>query len=307
MTTDLHDKRSRAGKKGAHGKYRIDQRPENLRTTRNIADLRRGRNEWYAFKNVSKESAELDIYGEIGYFGITAQDFIAELRTIDSAEIKVNINSPGGDAFDGTAIYTALLKHPATINVDIDGWAASAASFIAMAGDHIRIGRSAQMMIHDAWGLAIGNAEDMRKLAEELDGISDGIADVYAERTGFPKEYWRERMRDESWFRGQEAIDAGLADELITRRGQDDDDEKPDSTFDLSVFRFAGRDAAPEPVMPPEPSETETPGAPIVVVEPEPETATAQVEQTVEAVEKKPSISPADVRRTLREAFAKAH
>ncbi|MFW5899545.1 MAG: phage major capsid protein, partial [Jiangellaceae bacterium] len=126
----------------------------------------------------------------------------------------LHVNSPGGLVFDGVAIYSALRNHPATVDVSIDGLAASAASFVAMAGDSIAIEKPAKMMIHDAAGLVIGNAADMLEMATLLDELSDTIADIYAERAGGTAEQWRQRMRDETWFSAQQAVEAGLADQI---------------------------------------------------------------------------------------------
>ena len=203
--------------------------------------------------------AEVYIYDEISWWGITAQAFVDELREITDPQIHLHLNSPGGDVFDAHAIYQALVDHKATVTTLVDGLAASAASVVAMAGERIVMGRAAMLMIHDAWGLAIGNAADMRDMAERLDKISDVIASVYAERAGGPLEFWRAAMVEESWYDADEAVQAGLADEVRTRKaaGDQDDDgagdqgERPEDRWDLSVFTYAGRRAAPAPKLRP--------------------------------------------------------
>lgn len=167
---------------------------------------------WYTITNLSKAETEIFLYDEIGMWGITAGDFINELRDIKAGTISLRINSPGGDVFDGIAIYNAVSRHPATVNVFIDGIAASAASFIAMAGDTVTMMPHSQMMIHEAHGLVIGPAADMRKMADILDKSSDNIASIYAEKAGGTIEEWRAKMSAETWFSDQEAVDAGLAD-----------------------------------------------------------------------------------------------
>lgn len=167
---------------------------------------------WYSIRNVSRSEAEIYIYDEIGYWGTTANDFIKDLADIKASKISLRINSPGGDVFDGIAIYNALKRHPANITAHVDGIAASAASFIAMAGDEVLMAPHSQMMIHEASGLCIGPADDMRKMADLLDKSSNNIAGIYAKRTGGSTEEWRAKMRDETWFSDQEAVDAGLAD-----------------------------------------------------------------------------------------------
>lgn len=169
---------------------------------------------WYTITNLSKDETEVFIYDEIGFWGVTAADFIKDIRDISTPKITLRINSPGGDVFDGVAIYNAIRRQDAEVNVFIDGLAASAASFIAMAGDTVTMSPKSQMMIHDAWGLVIGPADDMRKMADMLDKTSDNIASIYADRAGGTVEEWRGKMRDESWFSDQEAVDAGLADRI---------------------------------------------------------------------------------------------
>jgi ATP-dependent Clp endopeptidase proteolytic subunit ClpP len=167
---------------------------------------------WYDIRNLSQAEAEVSIYDEIGFWGVTADDFIKDLNKVTAPTISLRINSPGGDVFDGIAIYNAIKRHKATVNVHVDGLAASAASFIAMAGDKVTMSTHSQLMIHDAWGLAIGPAEDMRKMADMLDKSSDNIAAIYANRAGGTKDEWRDKMRAETWLTDREAVDAGLAD-----------------------------------------------------------------------------------------------
>ena len=171
--------------------------------------------DWYRIEcKAAARSAVVSIYDEIGWEGTTAKDFAAELRALDADNITLRLNSPGGDAWDGIAIYNALKDHPASVHVVVDGLAASAASFIAQSGDRITMNRGAQMMIHDAAGLAIGNARDMRDMAEVLDRVSDSIAGIYADRSGRPIAEFRTAMSRDTWYTAQEAVDAGLADEV---------------------------------------------------------------------------------------------
>jgi ATP-dependent protease ClpP protease subunit len=224
-----------------------------LRTARPRAKLRQGRADWFRITNKKGgdgDTAEVFIYDEIGWFGTTAQGFVDQLREITAGNIDLHLNSPGGDAFDGFAIYQSLMDHPASIHVMVDGLAASAASFIAQAGDRVTMGKAAMLMIHDAFGLAIGNAKDMRDLAERLDKVSNTIAGIYSERAGGPVSFWREAMEAESWYDAREAVAAGLADEVRERQTEHDSEPVEDS-FDLSVFTYAGRRHAPAPELPP--------------------------------------------------------
>lgn len=178
--------------------------------------------------------AELMIYGRIGgggWFseGISAADVAALLKEAGPGAVNVRINSPGGDVFDGVAIHSLLARHPGTVTSYVDGIAASAASFIMLAGDRIVAARNGFVMIHDAMTVTYGNGDTHRASGELLDKVSDNIADMYAERAGEDAEHWRNLMtvngEDGTWYTGQEAMDAGLVDEITTGRGEDDDDE----------------------------------------------------------------------------------
>lgn len=212
-----------------------------LRTARPMARLTQGRNDWYRITNLAGAKAEVYIYDEIGYFGVTADDFVRDLRAIDAQSIDLHLNTPGGDVFDGIAILNALRAHPAEVTTIVDGIAASAGSFIAQAGDHRVMMRNSQLMIHDAHGLSIGNAKDMQEMAGLLDKQSDNIASIYADRAGGTTDEWRARMHAETWYSASEAVAAGLADEV------DGDAPPSQNNWDLSIFNYAGREAAPAP------------------------------------------------------------
>jgi len=176
--------------------------------------------------------ARIDLMDEIGYWGVTAQDFVDELLAIDATTIELHVNSPGGDVFDGVAIMNALADHPATVNVVVDGIAASAASFIAIAGDTVKMNRGSQMMIHDAAGMCWGNAADMEQMKGLLDRVSDMIAGLYADRAGGDAEDWRDLMRAETWYSATEAVDAGLADTAVSGPKAADPDEESEEDPD---------------------------------------------------------------------------
>lgn len=213
------------------------------RLKRPVARLQNNRTDWFRFQNKAGETPEIFIYDEIGYWGDNAKDFANALAKIDSGEVVVHLNSPGGDIFDGLAIYQALKNHKASVTVVVDGLAASIASVIAMAADRLVMAPKATLMIHDGWTMGVGNAAELRKLADLLDKQSDIIASVYADRSGQPADFWRDRMRDETWYNAQEALDAGLIDEI---EGQE---KKTDDPFDMGVFAHSGRASAPDPVL----------------------------------------------------------
>lgn len=197
--------------------------------------------------------ATLRIYDPIdswgGEWGISAKEFAAALDQVpaDASRIVLQINSPGGEVWEGLAIVNQLRRHPAPVTALIDGIAASAASFIACGGaDQIIMGRNAQLMIHDAWGMCVGNAGDMRDLAERLDKISDNIASIYSDRAGGDTATWRAAMLEESWYNADEAVAAGLADTV-----EDAPQAAMDTrSFNLDGFRHAGRGDAPTPLAP---------------------------------------------------------
>lgn len=159
--------------------------------------------------------ARLDLDDEIGVWGISAADFIAQLRGVTAGTIELHISSPGGDVFDGIAMYNALRDHPARVEVVVNSLAASAASFIAMAGDTVKMNRAASLMIHEAMTVTGGNEADHLRSAELLGRVSDTIAGLYAGRAGGTVAEWRERMRAETWYSPAEAVEAGLADEAV--------------------------------------------------------------------------------------------
>ncbi len=201
-----------------------------FRTARPEAKLKSGDIQWYRISNVTSTEATIHLYDEIGYFGVTAADFIKELGALSVKNITLHINSPGGDVFDGVAIYNAVKSHPANVTVSIDGLAASAASFIAMAGNTVEIARNATVMIHDAHTVAIGNASEMKAAAELLNQVSDNIADIYTQKAGGSVESWRAVMKTEKWYSAQEAKDAGLVDTIQST------ESVSENSFDLSIF-----------------------------------------------------------------------
>jgi ATP-dependent protease ClpP protease subunit len=205
------------------------------------------------------------IYDEIGERwyggGVGARSMAQQLDDLDVDTIYLHVNSPGGAAWDGITIMNALRRHKARVEVIVDGLAASAASVIAMAGDHITMNRGAQMMIHDASGGAWGNAELMEETAEILHKLSDSIADVYAARAGEDRAHWRALMQAESWYTAEEAVDAGLADEWADAPSSAAENRAPTARFDPAVFSAAARANAPRVEIPELPVSSE-PGDP---------------------------------------------
>lgn len=166
---------------------------------------------------ISDEMADVFIYGDIGGWmdGIGAHDFAKEVIALDVGTLNVRLNSGGGSVFEGQAIYNTLSQHKSKVIITIDGVAASIASVIAMAGDEIRITEGSHIMVHKPWSMAMGDADSMRKEAEVLDTLESGIVDIYVARTGKDRKQLTAWVEDETWFKGQAAVDAGFADTVI--------------------------------------------------------------------------------------------
>ena len=211
------------------------------------ARIRKPNADWCRIENLTADEASVYIFDEIGFFGTTAQGFVDQLNAITTPKITVFINSPGGEVFDGIAIHTALAASKAHVTTFVTGIAASAASFITMAGDTIRMARNATMMIHDASGLAWGDSRTMRAEADLLDKLSDNIADMYAMQAGGTAAQWREVMQAETWYTGKEALAAGLVDEITDADEEGVEEDTPSNRLSLALFNYAGRAEAPTP------------------------------------------------------------
>lgn len=169
---------------------------------------------WYSIQSKAAAPAEISIFDEIGLWGVTAKQFIADLKAIDSSTIKLSINSPGGSVFDALAMFNALRQHPASIEVVIMGVAASAASLVAMAGDKIVMPENAFMMVHNPLNFAYGNADELREMADVLDKIGASLVATYVSRTGLPEEEVKALLDAETWLSAAEAVEKGFADEM---------------------------------------------------------------------------------------------
>lgn len=171
---------------------------------------------WYSIKAKANDTAEVSIYDEIGFWGVSAASFAQDLKNCGNnlKQINLHIHSPGGDVFDGIAIYNLLKNHPANVTVYIDGLAASMASVIAMAGNEVIMPENAMMMIHKPWGIQGGDAEDMRKYADLLDKVENTLIPAYANKTGKTPEELAEMLSAETWLNGKECVEQGFADKL---------------------------------------------------------------------------------------------
>lgn len=179
----------------------------------------------------SDDGNTISIYDVIGEDfwtggGFTAKRMAAALRSIGKNDVTVKINSPGGDMFEGIAIYNLLREHPAKVTIDVKGWAASAASIIAMAGDDIRMGLGTFMMVHNAWGMVVGNRHDMTEAAALFEGFDSAIADIYQARTGMDRKAIQKLMDAETFMGPTEAVDKGFADSINEGLSADQADAK---------------------------------------------------------------------------------
>lgn len=211
---------------------------------------------WYTIRNADDpERAVVQLDGEIGW-DVESSTFAKELRAITAPNIDLYINSPGGSAWDGYAIYNALVTHPATVTAHIVGVAASAASFVAMAADEIVAYRPSEMMIHDAAGwvdvYGVLNPAELSRVVDELvqlkvalDQTSDEIAAIYARKAGpdhGTAADWRARMTATTWYTPDTALAAGLVDRIAS-----DDTGSPDApgvdgaTDRVEAFRARAR------------------------------------------------------------------
>jgi ATP-dependent protease ClpP protease subunit len=155
------------------------------------------------------------------WFGISAGMIVEALLAADGRDVLVHLNSPGGMVTEGLAIHSAFKQYSGKVTFRVEGMAASAASFVMLAGDEVVIEPAALVMIHDAWDVTVGPASEHRKTADLLDKVSDSIAGMYAGKAGGDAADWRALMIEETWYAGQEAVDAGLADSVVEPRAAD--------------------------------------------------------------------------------------
>jgi ATP-dependent protease ClpP protease subunit len=197
--------------------------------------------------NKSDEVTELYIYDVIdSWYGVAAEDFVKTLRSIETDQIHIRINSPGGDAFDGRAIASAIRAHGSVITAKIDGLCASAATTIANACDHIEMANGSFYMIHRAWTMGFGNSKDFQGLVDFLQQIDDEIAKDYAARTGLGFDEVMAMMDDETWMNAEAALEKGFINEIA-------DENSVENTFDLAVFDKAPKQIGLKQTVEPEP------------------------------------------------------
>ena len=185
---------------------------------------------WYDIQNKADNSADVYIFDEIGTYGVTAQEFITDIKDLKNTPINLRINSLGGDVFDGMAMYNVIKRREAKTTVYIEGIAASIATIIALGADEVVMAENSLFMIHNAWGGSMGEAKDMRKTADTLDKITGELTDIYIKKTGLPYDSLADMMDEETWLNAQEAFNYGFIDTIS-------DSIKVAAKYDVSKFK----------------------------------------------------------------------
>ena len=173
---------------------------------------------WYAIQSPANsqtdDGVEVSIYDEIGFGGVAAKDFVADLRKLKGQHIHLRINSVGGSVIEGAAIYNALRRHKGGLTVHVDGLAASMASVIAMSGDEVLMAGNSMLMIHNPWSMAAGDADDLRKEADVLDKLKATLVNAYVRKTGRERGEIEAMMDEETWLDATEAVAMNFADSI---------------------------------------------------------------------------------------------
>jgi ATP-dependent Clp protease, protease subunit len=173
---------------------------------------------WYSIKNKSN-TATVSIDDEIGFFGVSARDFLNDVRNITANLIKLNVHSPGGNMFDGFAMYNGLKNHPATVHGSVTGIAASAAATVLMASDYIEMPEDSFLMIHNAQGGAYGEKDDLREMADLMEKMEQQTVNIYSKKSGLEGEKVAELMNESTWMSAQEALELGFIDNITGKIG----------------------------------------------------------------------------------------
>lgn len=185
---------------------------------------------WYNIQNKAGKSTDVYIFDEIGMWGVTAQNFISDIKDLKDTPINLRINSLGGDVFDGLAIYNVIKKRTAKTTVYIEGIAASIATIIALGADEVVMSENSLFMIHNASGGAMGESKDLQKTAEVLNKITRQLAEVYESKTGLSQETIQDMMDEETCLNAQEAFELGFIDTIS-------DAIKIAAKYDVSKFK----------------------------------------------------------------------
>jgi ATP-dependent protease ClpP protease subunit len=170
---------------------------------------------WYSIQNKATGVLDISIHDEIGFWGITAKDFLNDINAHDDVTvINLSIHSPGGSMIDGFAMYNALKNHPAKVYGHVEGVAASMAGVVLMAADVRSMPTNAYIMTHAPQGGAMGESKDLRKVADIMDKFRDSAMGIFREATNLSDEDISAFLDDETWFNGEEALANGLVHTL---------------------------------------------------------------------------------------------
>lgn len=185
---------------------------------------------WYPVKAAAEDANTINIYDQIGEnwdgTGMTARIANSVLRRAKGEPVTVNVNSPGGDFFEGVTIYNMLREYEGAVTVNVIGLAASAASVIAMGADTLNIAKAGFLMIHNSWGVVIGNQHDLRDAAETFAVFDKAMAGVYADRSGIDEKEIASLMSADHWMTGEQAVEQGFADGFMSSDAIIEDTDK---------------------------------------------------------------------------------
>lgn len=216
----------------------------------------------FDIKNQAEKGLKLSIYGFIGGWRNSAENILQQIENADVEEIHVHINSGGGSAFDGIAIGNILKQHKAKVIIHIDGWAASAASIIAMAGDEIIMPSNTMMMIHQASTFEYGNATIFEKTAKDLRKVDKAVTASYRTRFVGNDQELSELLDDETWLNADEAVALGFADKVVDEieiKDLEEEVEEPENITESIVAKYAAEaklnNQKPEEATPAEPQQ----------------------------------------------------
>lgn len=191
------------------------------------------RPEWYKIEASANDQAEILIYDVIGWPYNDAGDLVRYVNSLGDKDILVRLNTPGGDVFDGMAIFNSLANHKGKVTIRIEALAASMGSVLAMAGKEIQAYSNTMMMIHDPWTYMAGNQYELREMADLLEKISGNMLDVYAGRSKIGKREMKEIMKAETWYTAKEAKEKGFINTIL------ETGKATKAQFDLTMYTNA--------------------------------------------------------------------
>jgi ATP-dependent Clp protease, protease subunit len=181
--------------------------------------------------DAAKDEATVYVYDAIGgWWGIDPKTWVPEFNAIKAKTIHLRINSPGGSVFDAETIRTAIAQHPSNVVAHIDGMAASAATSVAIAANEVEMSSGAMWMIHNAWGMAMGGAKEMRDYADLLEKVNGNIRAEYGRKTGQDEAQISEWMDAETWFTAADALERGFVDRIFSAADSEEDDDANNAT-----------------------------------------------------------------------------